>query len=123
MAFGEQAGLVRPLTLRDRRSFHRSYHASRARWELDGHAQELLPDEEHARPRWRVKLNGQLLREPRVELAPSFEEPGMALMVSGPRPLARSLHDRLHVVHSILYASSRSARRTSAPQMTQASRF
>ena len=88
MAFGERAPAIGPITHMDRTSFNRSDHVSSARWELDGRAQELLPDEGHPRLRWRVKFNGSFLREPGVELSPSFEHPGMALVVRGPKPLA-----------------------------------
>ncbi|KAH9960942.1 hypothetical protein BC827DRAFT_1267989 [Russula dissimulans] len=81
MAFGDGATDVRPLTLRDRRSFHDSRVVARAHWELDGHTKELFPNERHPRTRWRMKLKGELQRVPGVEnLDPSFEVPGMAIM-------------------------------------------
>jgi hypothetical protein len=81
LGFGKHAATVRPLSLRNRSSFHRTDLAARASWQLNGHARELLPDEGHPRPRWSVELNGSLNREAGVELSPSFEEPGMALVV------------------------------------------
>jgi len=81
MAFGEQAATVRPLSLRNRTAFHRSDLAGKAHWQRDGHTRELPPDDEHPRSRWRVKLDGNLQRETNIELTPSFEEPGMALVV------------------------------------------
>jgi len=86
MAFGERAGIVRPLTLRNRDSFHRAELASRANWVRDGDVRALPLDEHHRRPRWRVKLDGTLQRIHGVELIPSYEEPGvgMAIMVRKP---------------------------------------
>jgi hypothetical protein len=92
LAFGEQAAAVGPLNLMDRSSFHRSDLAAtaRARWQLDGRARQLLPDEGHPRPRWTIELNGNLHRETGIELGPSFNEPGMALVVR--LLLAKTLH-------------------------------
>jgi hypothetical protein len=86
MAFGERAKVVRPLTLKDRDSFHRAEPAAKAIWERDGDAKALPPDEHHQQSRWRVKLNGALQKIPGVELIPSYEEPGvsMAIMVRCP---------------------------------------
>jgi hypothetical protein len=86
MAFGDRAGIVRPLTLRDRDAFHRAKLAARANWVRDGDVQALPPDEHHRRPCWRVRLNGVLQRIHGVELIPSYEEPGvsMAIMVRKP---------------------------------------
>jgi len=81
MAFGEQAATIRPLSLRNRTEYHRSDLAARAHWQCDGYTQELPLDDEHPRLRWRVKLDGNLHRETNIELTPSFEEPGMRLMV------------------------------------------
>jgi hypothetical protein len=80
LAFGEQVTAAH-LGLGDRRSFHRTDLAARAHWQLNGRVRELLPDEGHPRPRWNVELDGSLHRETKVELSPSFEEPGMALVV------------------------------------------
>jgi len=81
MAFGERAGIVRPLTLRDRDSFHRAELAARANWVRDGDVKALPADEHHRRPRWRVKLNGALQRIHGVELIPSYEEPGVGMAI------------------------------------------
>jgi hypothetical protein len=81
LGFGEHAATVRPLSLKDRKSFHRTDLAARASWQPDGHVRELLPDEGHRLPRWSIQLNGSLQREAGVELSPSFELPGMALTV------------------------------------------
>jgi hypothetical protein len=81
LAFGEQAAAVRRLSLKDPSSFHSTNLAARASWQLDGHARELLPDQEHPRPRWCIELDGSLHREPKVELRPSLEESGVALVV------------------------------------------
>jgi len=80
LAFGKDAATVRPLNLKDRSSFHRSDLAARAHWQLDGHARELLTDEGHRRLRWTVELKGSFQRESEVELSPSFEVSGMALV-------------------------------------------
>jgi len=86
MAFGDRVGIVRPLTLKDRDSFHRAELTARANWVRDGDIRALPPDEHRRRPRWRVKLNGALQRIGGVELIPSYEEPGvsMAIMVRKP---------------------------------------
>ena len=78
MAFGKHAATVRPLDLS---SYHGSKLAANAHWRRDGHTQELPPDDEHPRSRWRVELNGNFHREANMELAPSFEDPGMTIMV------------------------------------------
>ena len=77
--FGERAGVVRPLTLKDRDSYHRAELAATANWERDVDIKELPPDENHSRPRWRVKLNGALQKVHGVELNPSYEEPGVSM--------------------------------------------
>ena len=86
VAFGDRAGAVRPLSLKDRGSFHKAELAAKASWELDGNARELPLNEQHRRRRWRVKLNGAFHRNRSVELSPSYEEPGvsMAIMVCSP---------------------------------------
>lgn len=81
MAFGDRAGIVRPLTLRDRDAFHRAKLAARANWVRDGDVQALPPDEHHRRPCWRVRLNGVLQRIHGVELIPSYEEPGVSMAI------------------------------------------
>ena len=81
MAFGARAGIVRPLTLRDRDTFYRSELAARADWVRDGDVKALPPDEHHRRPRWCVKLNGVLQRIHGVELIPSYEEPGVSMAI------------------------------------------
>ena len=83
MAFGDQAGAVRRLNLADKGAFHRAELAGEAIWEVDGQIKELPMDEHHRRPRWRIKLKGAIQKKPRVELSPSYEEPGvtMAIMV------------------------------------------
>jgi hypothetical protein len=87
IAFGDRAGIVRPLTLKDRDSFHRAELVARANWVRDGDVKALPSDERHRRrPRWCVKLNGALQKIRGVELKPSYEEPGvsMAIMVRKP---------------------------------------
>jgi hypothetical protein len=81
MGFGKQAATIGPLSLMNRSSYHRTDLAARAHWEPDGHPTELPPDKEHPRSRWCIKLNGNLHRETKVELCPSYEGPGMAVMV------------------------------------------
>ncbi|KAH9998863.1 hypothetical protein BJV74DRAFT_883111 [Russula compacta] len=80
MAFGERASAIQPLNLMDRSSFHRTDWAAIAHWEDDSQIKELTLNERHPKPRWRVKINGELRREPDVELSPSFDVPGMSLM-------------------------------------------
>jgi hypothetical protein len=86
MAFGDRAGTVRPLTLKDRDAFHRAELVARADWVRDGDVKALPLDEHRRRPRWCVTLNGALQRIGGVELIPSYEEPGvsMAIMVCKP---------------------------------------
>ncbi|KAI9509804.1 hypothetical protein F5148DRAFT_693119 [Russula earlei] len=81
MDFGTEGATLRPFTLKNRSSFHRTDLVARAEWVLDGHAKELLPNERHPRSRWRIKLTGALHKEPGVELSASFEEPGVALRI------------------------------------------
>src|SRR5712671_5377925 len=91
MGFRDGAATVRPLTLKDRTSFHHSRVVAKAHWELDGHTKELTPNERHSRTRWRIKLKGEFQREPGVVLDPSFEGPGMAKIVRSPTLGAKTL--------------------------------
>lgn len=115
VAFGDRAGAVRPLSLKNRGAFHNAELAAKAFWDRDIQTKELPPDGQHRRPRWRVKLNGTLQREPKVEMCPSYEEPGvsMAIMVCN---LLNLYGDpgSTDVPHSTLWASFHSARRSSA---------
>ena len=86
MAFGDRAGVVRPLTLRDRDAFHRAELVARADWVRDGDVKALPADEVHRRPRWRVTLNGALQRIGGVELIPSYEEPGVSMTIMVRKP-------------------------------------
>ncbi|KAF8485988.1 hypothetical protein DFH94DRAFT_163201 [Russula ochroleuca] len=82
VAFGDRAGAVRPLSLKDHDAFHRVELVAKAKWELpDTQAKELPPNGQHRRPRWRVKINGTLQRNPDVELCPSYEEPGVSMAI------------------------------------------
>lgn len=81
MAFGENAPNIHPFTLRDRGSYHRTDWAAKAQWEANAQSWELPPSDEHPRVRWRIRLNGQLHRDPKVEISESYEQSGMALMV------------------------------------------
>ena len=81
LGFGKKVASVRRLGLRDSSSFHRTDIVARASWQRDGHARELVPNERHPRSLWSVELNGSFRREAGVELHPSFEQPGMALVV------------------------------------------
>ena len=83
MAFGDQAGAVRPFNFADHGAFHRAELAGEAIWEVDGHIRELPPNEQHKRPRWRIELKGAVQKKPGIELTPSYEDPGvtMAIMV------------------------------------------
>jgi hypothetical protein len=93
-SFGKQVGVFRSFDSPFKRpSVPPANYAARASWELDGPVQGLLPDQEHPQLRWRVKLNGKLVREPSVELTPSVEEPEMAIKVRDSRPLVMTLHD------------------------------
>jgi len=79
LAFGERASAIQPLRLANHNDYHRADFAGKAHWELDGHARQLPSNDEYARPRWCMELNGKLQREAHIELTPSFEQPGVAL--------------------------------------------
>jgi hypothetical protein len=78
IAFGK---VDRVTSIGDLNMLHRTDWAATAQWELDGHARQLPPNEEHPRTRWCVKLNGKLRQETGVKLSPSFRMPDYALMV------------------------------------------
>jgi hypothetical protein len=111
VAFGDRAGAVRPLSLKNRDEFHRAEWAAKANWDRDIQTKELPPDGQHRRPRWRVKLNGTFQRDPKVELCPSYEEPGvsMAIMVCNLLNLCGD-PGSTDVPHSTLWASFHFAR-------------
>ncbi|KAI0258408.1 hypothetical protein BC834DRAFT_975189 [Gloeopeniophorella convolvens] len=80
VAFGGGAA-IRPLTLLNRSSYHRTdWVAREAHWDPEGPVRELPPDEHHPRPRFRVRLSGSLHCDPRIQMEPSFEHQGTALM-------------------------------------------
>jgi hypothetical protein len=95
LVFGKNAAAATPpFTLADRSSYHIKEWVAKALWDADGHARQLPLSDEHRRPRWRIKLNGKLLRDPKAEISHSFAEPGIAHMVRGAfsgwiRPLFR----------------------------------
>jgi len=64
----------------DRKSYHIKEWVAKAQWDADGRARELPLSDEHRLPRWRIKLNGKLLKDPKAEITHSFAEPGMAHM-------------------------------------------
>jgi hypothetical protein len=108
VAFGDRAGAVRPLSLKDHDAFHRVELVAKAKWELpDTQAKELPPNGQHRRPRWRVKINGTLQRNPDVELCPSYEEPGvsMAIVVRNFLDLCGDDPGSTDVPHSTSWAS------------------
>ncbi|KAI0303672.1 hypothetical protein B0F90DRAFT_1916642 [Multifurca ochricompacta] len=81
ITFGEQASAAAgPMSLVNRGSYHRKDWAARAHWEVDGHTKELPPTKERPQIRWRIKLNGKLQRDRRVDMCSSMEKPGMAIM-------------------------------------------
>jgi len=82
MDFGDRAGAVRPLNLRDHGAFFNAKLVAEANWEVDGHVKELPTNEQQRRPRWRIKLKGMLQRKPEVELTPSYEEPGVGVAIT-----------------------------------------
>lgn len=79
LVFGDVAK-IHPFTLRNRSSYHRIDWAARAHWEANSRAWEVPSSDEHPQVRWRIKLNGTLHREPKVEITESFEQRGTALM-------------------------------------------
>jgi len=81
LVFGKDAAAATPpFTIADRKSYHIKEWVAKAQWDVDGHAKELPPSDQHPRPRWHIKLNGKLLREPCAEITHSFAEPGIAHM-------------------------------------------
>ncbi|KAI9451460.1 hypothetical protein BJY52DRAFT_1226623 [Lactarius psammicola] len=74
IAFGNNAAAAAPpFTLRNRESYHITNWVATALWNVDGHAIQ-------ENGRWRIRLNGRLLRDPGAEITHSFAEPGLALM-------------------------------------------
>ena len=94
LVFGKNAETAGPpFTLADRKSYHIKEWAAKAQWDPNGHAKELPLNDEHRRPRWRIKLHGKLIRDPSVEISHSLAEPGIAHMVRGFSGLLRPLSD------------------------------
>ena len=84
LVFGTNAAAATPpFTMANRRSYHITKWVAKAQWDVDGQATGLPLSNEHRRPRWRIKLNGKLLRDPGAEISHSFTEPGIALVVRG----------------------------------------
>ena len=85
--FGDRAGEVRPLTLRDRGAYHLAELVARAAWARGGDVKVLPPDEHHRRPRWCLMLNGAFQRGiDDVKLIPSDEGPGISMVIVVRKP-------------------------------------
>jgi len=81
LVFGKNASAATPpFNIANRKSYHITEWVAKAQWDVDGHPRGLPLNDEYPRPRWRINLNGKLLREPRAEIRPSLAEPGMAHM-------------------------------------------
>ncbi|KAI0255033.1 hypothetical protein BJV78DRAFT_813439 [Lactifluus subvellereus] len=80
MGFGEKGKVIRPISLMNRSSLHRSDLAAEARWKLDDYPMELPTSDVHPRTRWRISLNGELHRKAGIQLTPSFDGPSMINM-------------------------------------------
>ncbi|KAI9431411.1 hypothetical protein H4582DRAFT_2079027 [Lactarius indigo] len=78
LVFGKNAAATTPpFTMANRKSYHITKWVAKARWNVDGQAKGLPLGDEH---RWRIRLNGKLIRDPCAEMNHSFAEPGIALM-------------------------------------------
>ncbi|KAH9972196.1 hypothetical protein BGW80DRAFT_1317029 [Lactifluus volemus] len=75
LAFGNNANSTRPLTLKDRGSYHHKDTIAEVRWELDGRPE----DQERSSLRTRVVLNGEFRRKEGVEIRPSFSQGDLTL--------------------------------------------
>ncbi|KAH9020215.1 hypothetical protein EDB85DRAFT_2153196 [Lactarius pseudohatsudake] len=78
LAFGKNAAATTPpFTMANRKSYHITKWVAKAQWNVDGQAKGHILNGEH---RWRIRLNGKLLRDPSAEMSHSLSEPGIALM-------------------------------------------
>jgi hypothetical protein len=97
LVFGENAAAVTPpFNLANRKSYHIKEWVAKAQWDVDGLARGLPLNNEYPNPRWRINLNGKLLREPLAEISPSLAEPGIAHMVRDFSGWLRALDDPCH---------------------------
>ncbi len=119
MTFGENAGNIHPFTLKNRSSYHRTEWAAKALWEIDADAWELAPSDQYPRPRWRIKLNGELHRDQKVPMGESFEQKGMALTVRSFISTQMRIFAWADLSFSTLCASSRSVRNNLILRPTQ----
>jgi hypothetical protein len=87
LAFGNNADSTRPLTLKDRDSYHHKDTIAEVRWELDGRPE----DQERSSLRTRVVLNGEFRRKEGVEIRPSFSQGDLTLKVCNALTLAEAL--------------------------------
>jgi hypothetical protein len=125
MAFGENARVNCPFTLRDRNSYHRTDLVAEARWDLDVPTQpkELPADEAHPRSRWCIRINGEFRRKQGVEMCASFDNPLATWVIKVCSfNLVRDLAPT-DVFHSTLRASTQSVRHSSDLQVTRESHF
>ncbi|KAH9037011.1 hypothetical protein EDB84DRAFT_1577663 [Lactarius hengduanensis] len=82
LAFGKNAAATTPpFTMANRKSYHITKWVAKAQWNVDGQAKGHILNGEH---RWRIRLNGKLLRDPCAEMSHSLSEPGIALMAVQP---------------------------------------
>jgi hypothetical protein len=121
LAFGNNANSTRPLTLKDRGSYHHKDTIAEVRWEVDGIPEERTMNQG---PRTRVVLNGEFRRKEGVEIRPSFSQGDLTLRVCNALTLAEALRSLdIDVFHSTSCASSHSARHTSDLRATRKNRF
>ena len=97
LVFGENAAAATPpFNIANRKSYHIKEWVAKAQWDVDGLARGLPLNNEYPNPRWRINLNGKLLREPLAEINPSLAEPGIAHMVRGLSGWLRAPDDLCH---------------------------
>ena len=121
--FGKNAAAATPpFTMADRSSYHMKEWVARALWVADGHARELPLSDKHRLSRWRIKLNGKLLKDPKAEITHSFAEPGMAHMVRGASVDGFETLFPIHVIFSTMCVFSRSVQQISPQWASQTRR-
>jgi hypothetical protein len=91
LAFGDNANTTRPLTLKDRGSYHHKDLIAEVRWELDCRTEERTMNQAGSPLRTRVVLNGEFRRKEGVEIRPSFTQGDLALKVCNALTLAEAL--------------------------------
>jgi hypothetical protein len=83
MAFGKNAMVNRPFSLKNRSSYHRADLVAEARWDLDvpKKPKELPAEDVYLCPRWRIEIDGEFRRKQGAEMRASFNSPSMVIKV------------------------------------------